>query len=91
MTQPVALSQEFQSTESDRRIFCLYINATSQIQIIRLTDTPSLHFERVAFPGERLLFEAAPEAKLEIQTSETVTSLIPCTQLCVSESFRNRL
>lgn len=87
MTQTAALSKECPNTESDRRILCLYINATSQIQIIRITDTPSLHLERVIFPGQRQLFEATPESTLEIQSSKAVSSLIPCTQLCVAESL----
>jgi hypothetical protein len=89
MRQTVALSKKSPNTESDRRILCLHVNITSQIQVIRLTDSPSLYFERVAFPGQRLLFEATAEAKLEIKTSEAVSILIPCAQLCVTEFFKN--
>ncbi|HEY9750882.1 MAG TPA: DUF1830 domain-containing protein [Allocoleopsis sp.] len=68
-------------------IFCCYINATSQIQIARITNVANWYFERVVFPGQRLLFEAIPEAQLEIHTgmmaSAILSDKIPCTQLCI--------
>jgi hypothetical protein len=48
----------------------VYVNATSKVQVIRVANVPDWHFERVAFPGQRLLIEAKPEAVVEIYTSE---------------------
>lgn len=50
---------------------CCYVNATSTIQIARITNIPNWYFERVVFPSQRLLFEAPLEAQLEIHTSVT--------------------
>lgn len=70
-------------------ILCFYTNATSQIQITRITNISNMHFERVVFPGQRLLFEAVPNAKLEIHSvtmeSAIITDRITCSCLRVNE------
>jgi Domain of unknown function (DUF1830) len=70
-------------------ILCFYINATSYLQIARITNTPSWNFERIVFPGERLLFNAAPDSQLEIQMDARENSArvepIPCDRLYVSQ------
>jgi hypothetical protein len=69
------------------RILCYYMNTTNQIQIIRSAKIANCCFERVVFPGQRLLFEAVPEAQLEIHTGTMVTAIlsdrIPCSRLRV--------
>lgn len=71
------------------QMLCYYVNATSQIQIARIANIPNWYFERVVFPGERLLFHAVPEAELEIHTSRMVTAIladtIPCESLRINE------
>ncbi len=71
------------------RILCHYINATSQIQIARITNIPNWYFERVVFPGQRLLFEALPLARLEIHTAQLPSAIladrISCLRLQVIE------
>lgn len=84
MNPVTALSQQSVNCESDRQFLCFHTNTTTQIQLIRITNSPNLRLERVVFPGQRLLFEATPEAKLEIKTSEVVTFIVPCTQLRVA-------
>ncbi|NJM96364.1 MAG: DUF1830 domain-containing protein [Phormidesmis sp. RL_2_1] len=68
-------------------ILCCYINATSKIQIARVTNVPDWYFERVVFPGQRLMFEAVESAMLEIHTgmmaSAILSDTIPCTRLMV--------
>jgi hypothetical protein len=70
-------------------ILCCYVNATSQIQVARITKISNWYFERVVFPGQRLVFEAFPEALLEIHTgmmaSAILSDTIPCQRLCVNE------
>jgi hypothetical protein len=44
------------------RILCYYYNDTQRTKLVRITNIPNWYFERVVFPGERLLFEALPEA-----------------------------
>jgi hypothetical protein len=72
------------------QILCCYVNATSQIQIARITNIPNWYFERVIFPGQRLLFEAMSDALLEIHTgmmaSAILSDTIPCDRIAVDEN-----
>jgi hypothetical protein len=72
-----------------QQILCCYVNATSHIQIARITNIPNWYFERVVFPGQRLVFQTLPEAQLEIHTgmmaSAILSDTIPCDRLCVDE------
>jgi DNA-directed RNA polymerase specialized sigma24 family protein len=43
--------------DSQSTVLCCYVNATSQIQVARITNIPKWYFERVVFPGQRLIFE----------------------------------
>jgi hypothetical protein len=67
-----------------QRLLCSYSNRTERAQIIRVSDISSW-YERVVFPGEGLLFEALPEACLEINSDEMPSAIladkIPCSQL----------
>lgn len=74
----------------DRRLTCCYVNATSSIQVARITNIDNWYFERVVFPGQRLMFEAVPHACLEIHTgmmaSAILTDTIVCASLAVQEN-----
>ncbi|MEB3337671.1 MAG: DUF1830 domain-containing protein [Leptolyngbyaceae bacterium] len=76
-------------SDNSENIVCCYVNATSKIQIARITNIPNWYFERVVFPGQRLIFEALPEAQLEIHTgmmaSAILSDTIPCTSLWLKE------
>ncbi len=63
-------------------ILCSYKNKTPTVQIIRITNIPNWYFERVVFPGELLLFEALPEAVLEIYISEEARPILCARFLC---------
>lgn len=63
-------------SEHSGRILCGYVNATSQIQIARIVNISNWYFERVVFPEQRLLFEALPNAKLEIHTCVTPSAIL---------------
>jgi Domain of unknown function (DUF1830) len=75
--------------ENNRKIVCCYVNATSKIQVARITNISSWYFERVVFPGQHLIFEAVLTAQLEIHTgmmaSSILSDMIPCVQLQVQE------
>ena len=75
--------------DSGDRILCCYVNATSKIQIARITNITNWYFERVVFPGQRLIFEALPEALLEIHTgmmaSAVLSDTIPCHRVTIGE------
>lgn len=70
-------------------ILCCYVNATSQIQVARITNIPNWYFERVVFPGQRLVFEAAPNAIVEIHSgmmaSAILSDTIPCHRLALQK------
>lgn len=76
--------------DNQNHILCCYVNATSQIQVARITNIQNWYFERVVFPGQRLVFEAMPEALLEIHTgmmaSAILSDTIPCDRLRVNET-----
>jgi hypothetical protein len=79
----------------DNKLVCCYFNATSSIQIVRITNLPNWYFERVVFPGQRLIFEAILGALLEIHTgmmaSAIISDIIPCETLSINESQSNFL
>jgi hypothetical protein len=73
----------------DRNVICCcYVNSTSQIQIARITNVHKWYFERVVFPGQKLLFETPDYGHLEIHTGMMASSIlsdkIPCQQLIVT-------
>src|SRR5579883_1235348 len=74
------------------RILCCYENATNQLQVARIANIPNWLFERVVFPRQRLLFEALPDALLEIRISTaanvSLLAQIPCLRLQVREGIR---
>ncbi len=71
-------------SESSDRLLCCYVNATNQIQIARITNIPNWYFERVVFPGQRLLFEALSDALLEIHTGMMASAILSDTIACSS-------
>lgn len=72
-----------------KSILCCYVNATSQIQVARITNISNWYFERVIFPGQRLVFEALQEGLLEIHTgmmaSAILSDTIPCYRLGIND------
>jgi hypothetical protein len=67
------------------KILCCYVNATSKIQVARITNIQNWYFERVVFPGQRLMFETVSTALLEIHSgmmaSAILSDTIPCDRL----------
>ena len=63
-------------------ILCSHKNKTPTVQIIRITNIPNWYFERVVFPGEMLLFEALPEAVLEIYDTDEIRPILCDRFLC---------
>lgn len=75
------------TSEENSQVLCYYKNTTCQIQISRISNLGNCYFERVVFPQEQFLFEALPEAELEINTSTksgaTLSDKILCSRLQV--------
>ncbi|TAF11183.1 MAG: DUF1830 domain-containing protein [Nostocales cyanobacterium] len=75
--------------EQSGKILCCYVNATSKIQVARISNIPNWYFERVVFPGQRLVFEAPREGQMEIHTgmmaSAILSDTMPCDRLALSE------
>ncbi|MGK7888692.1 MAG: DUF1830 domain-containing protein [Leptolyngbyaceae cyanobacterium] len=68
---------------------CCYVNASSKIQIVRVTNIANWYFERVVFPGQQLVFQAPTGALLEIHcgmmASAILSDMIPCERLRLSD------
>ena len=64
------------------KTLCYYFNPTAQIQLIRVTNGHHFNLEKIVFPQQRILFEAMPEAQLEIYNSQSrkpkIAKIIPC-------------
>lgn len=75
------------------RILCCYTNDAHKIKVARITNISNWYFERVVFPGERLLFEALPEAQLEIYatvfSTVALVETIACDRLAIKDYQTN--
>lgn len=82
------------ANDDNNKIMCCYVNATSQIQVARITNINNWYFERVVFPGQRLLFETLPEAQLEIHSGMMASSIlsdtIPCNSLSLMDDQQEK-
>ena len=65
----MTLSANLRPITTSSQLLYSYINTTSSLQVIQIVNIPDWYFERVIFPGQRLLFYAPPNADLEVQTS----------------------
>ena len=81
--------------QAPQKILCRYTNPSSRIQIIKITNIPNSFFERAVMPHESVLFEADKEARLEIHTSEMMSTIlsdvVPCAQLTKSTEGRRQI
>lgn len=75
--------------DQNNSILCCYVNATSQIQIARITNIPNWYFERVVFPGQRLVFEAHENAVLEIHSGMMASAILSDTIPCIKLKLKN--
>ncbi len=75
--------------DSTNPVVCCYVNATSKIQVARITNIPNWYFERVVFPGQRLIFEALPTALLEIHTGMMASAILSDTIACSSLAIQD--
>ena len=82
-------------SKGNNQILCYYANASNLVQVLRIGNIPNWHFERVVFPGQRLMFEAASEAVLEIHTGTVASAIlsdkIPCYVLRVIEEVSSEI
>ncbi|MBW4659472.1 MAG: DUF1830 domain-containing protein [Drouetiella hepatica Uher 2000/2452] len=75
------------------RVLCYYVNSTHKIQIVRIVNISGWYFERVVFPKQRIMFEALPEAQLEVHTTRLgqpiLLEYIACNRLRIHEGSNN--
>ena len=83
------------SSKGNSQILCYYANSTNKIQVVRIGNIPNWYFEKVVFPGQRLMFKAVAEAVLEIHTGAVASAIladrIPCYILRVIEEVNYEL
>jgi hypothetical protein len=90
--QIIAMAQILDPLPDNQKdnILCCYVNATNQIQVVRITNVVNWYFERVVFPGQRLVFEALRDAVLEVHTgmmaSAILSDTIPAERLVIGDS-----
>jgi hypothetical protein len=69
------------------RILCYYVNQTDKLQSASIIGISGWQCERLIFPKQRFLFEAIPQALLQIYAGTTVGTVlleqIPCIRLQV--------
>ena len=69
---------------------CCYVNSSSKIQVVRITNISNWYFERVVFPGQRLMFESSIEGQLEIHSGSMASSIledtVPCNRLRIEQA-----
>lgn len=84
ITEFIVMTQILDSLPADcaNRILCCYINDTHKIKIARIANISNWYFESVVFPEEQLLFEALPEAQLEIYVTNFSTVALVEITLC---------
>ncbi|MEB3342212.1 DUF1830 domain-containing protein [Okeania sp.] len=75
--------------KQSQKILCFYANTTAKMQIARISNIENEYWEHTVFPGERFLFQAFPEAELEIHQTlgngEIKCERIFCQKLKVDE------
>lgn len=76
------MTEKQPSLTSLQPVLCCYVNNTGKIQVSRISNIENWYFERVVFPGERLLFEALPQAELEIHQCTLNGNIISDRILC---------
>lgn len=80
--------QKIKTSSENSSILCFYRNTTDKIQIAKISNLKSLYFEQVIFPAETILFNAFPEAELEIYAGSMLSGVliekIPCSRLRVN-------
>lgn len=78
----IGLKSTEMTSEPTSEGLCCYQNRTGSIQVIRITDLPEQHFERVVFPGQRLMFHAPDWARLEVYAGSPAGALLADTLTC---------
>ena len=78
--------------KTDRKpAICCYVNTSTHVEVVRISNISNWYFERVVFPGQRLVFEAPPTARLEIHTGMAISSIlsetIDCKELQLTSYF----
>jgi hypothetical protein len=65
-----------ESVEESEKVLCYYLNNSSELEVVRISNITGWYFERVAFPGQRLMFEAPVQGCLEIYTGSGATVML---------------
>ena len=61
----MTIALDRQTKQQSQKMLCFYENTSRKMQNAKI-NVKNQYWERAVFPGERLFFEAVPEAELEI-------------------------
>jgi hypothetical protein len=62
----MTIALDRQTKQQSQKMLCFYENTSRKMQNAKICNVKNQYWERAVFPGERLFFEAVPEAELEI-------------------------
>ena len=66
----MTIALDRQTKQQSQKMLCFYENTSRKMQNAKICNIKNQYWERAVFPGERLFFEAVPEANLEIEHQE---------------------
>lgn len=76
-------------------VLCFYINRTQQTQLVRFVKASNQLCDRFMRPDEHLLFEASPEATLDVYRPNaegtTLIRSLSCDELSVSHELIEKM
>jgi hypothetical protein len=84
-------SAEESILEEEVNSLCYYINKTKSIQNIKMIAEQKFVFEKLVFPGERMLFEAPFSAYITINSfllDGIKTTTADCQHLRIAEKYK---
>lgn len=81
MIMTMALDSHSASMQEETTL-CYYVNRTSKVQVVRISNIANWYFERVVFPGQRLIFEAYPSGQLEVYNGAMASAVLADSIAC---------
>lgn len=70
----ISAHENLQDISSQR--CCYYTNQTSHVQVLRIENIPHWYFERVAIPGQPVIFQAPLDAQLDVYSGCPASALL---------------
>ena len=66
----------------EEQVRCSYQNLSSNWQIIKITNIPNYHWEKVVMPGQKVIFKSSIKANLKVFSTKNITAMLIDTISC---------